>query len=88
MNIKTTKQSTKTLTTASTALILAMGLSVPFFASAEEKKAGAMEGEEAKVECITQADVDVLTDEDKAKLTLPVCAEEGAEKAEEPKAAQ
>jgi hypothetical protein len=86
MNTKTTNQSTK----AATALILAMGLSIPFFASADEKKAEAMEGEEAKVECITQADVDVLTEADKAVLTLPVCGEEATTDApvEEPKAAQ
>jgi hypothetical protein len=81
MNIKTTK--------ISTALILAMGLSMPFFASAEDKKeAMPVEGAEV-VECITQADIDVMTDADKAKLTARVCnEEEAAEKAAAEEAAK
>ena len=71
MNIKATK--------TSTALILVMGLSVPFLASAEDKKAAmpATEGAEV-VECVTQADIDVMSDADKAKLTTRVCTEEEA----------
>jgi hypothetical protein len=70
MNIMTTK--------TSTALILVMGLSMPFLASAEDKKvAMPVEGAEV-VECVTQADVDVMTDADKAKLTARLCTDEEA----------
>jgi hypothetical protein len=80
MNIKTTK--------TSTALILAMGLSMPFLASAEKKEAMPVEGAEV-TECVTQADIDAMTDADKAKLTARVCTEEeAAEKAAEAEAAK
>ncbi|MGK0271881.1 MAG: hypothetical protein ACI88H_002547, partial [Cocleimonas sp.] len=48
-----------------------------------ETKAEVVDGDAVTIECITMAEVDLMTDEDKAKLTLPVCEdvqknEEGA----------
>ncbi|MGK0273244.1 MAG: hypothetical protein ACI88H_003923, partial [Cocleimonas sp.] len=46
-----------------------MGLSLPGFS---ETKAEVVDGDAVTIECITMAEVDLMTDEDKAKLTLPV----------------
>jgi len=70
-------------TTLSTSIVLAMGLAVPFLAQAEEK--AAMEGDAVKVECISAAEVEAMTDEQKAKLTAPVCEDAASEeKTEQP----
>ncbi|MEH6455721.1 MAG: hypothetical protein V7749_05330 [Cocleimonas sp.] len=60
-------------TAITTSLLLAMGLSMPGFA---ETKTEMVDGDAVTIECITLAEVDLMTDEDKAKLTLPVCGEE------------
>ncbi len=78
-------------TALSTSIILAMGLTIPAFAQTEGA-APTVDGEAVTIECIPQAEVDLMTAEDKGKLTLPVCADaEAAEtekNAEEPKVAQ
>lgn len=57
-------------TVITTSLLLSMGLSAPSFA---ETKTEMVDGDAVTIECITLAEVDLMTDEDKAKLTLPVC---------------
>jgi len=77
-------------TALSTSIILALGLSIPAFAETKAAEgATAADGTVVEIECVPQTEVDLMTAEDKAKLTLPVCeAEAGAEDAaaEEPKA--
>jgi len=82
-------------TALSTSIILAMGLSIPAFAETKlAEGATAADGTVVEIECVPQTEVDLMTAEDKAKLTLPICevkadAEADKEKnAEEPKAAQ
>lgn len=67
-------------TTLSTSLLLAIGLSVSAFAQTETAPAT----EPVAIECIPQAEVDAMTDEDKGKLTLPVCEAENTEEAVTP----
>lgn len=57
-------------TVITTSLLLAMSFSAPGFA---ENKPEIVDGDGVTIECITAADVDAMTDEDKAKLTLPIC---------------
>lgn len=59
-------------TAVATSLLLAMGLSASSFAGS---KTEVVDGDKVTIECITQAEVDLLTDKAKAKLTLPVCEE-------------
>lgn len=63
-------------TVVATSFILAMGFSLPGFAETK-----AVEEDAVTMECVTAAEVDAMTDEDKAKLTLPIC--ENMEKNEE-----
>jgi len=73
-------------TTLSTSIVLAMGLSLPFLAHAEGK--AQMDESAVAIDCVLPAEVEAMTDEAKAKLTLPVCADDAAaseeKKAEEP----
>lgn len=55
--------------------------------AASHEKAEAMDEGEAK-ECISEADLDALSDEDKAKQSLPVCADEGGEGTEPAESAE
>ena len=57
-------------TVVATSFILAMGFSLPGLA---ETKVEMVDADTVTIECITAAEVDAMTDEDKAKLTLPVC---------------
>lgn len=59
-------------TAVTTSFLLAMGLSTPGFA---DDKVEVIDGDKVTIECITQTEVDLMTDEDKAKLTLPICEE-------------
>ncbi len=59
-------------TVVATSMILAMGITLPGFAETKPKLE-MLDGDAVTIECITQAEVDLMTDEDKAKLTLPVC---------------
>ncbi len=76
-------------TALSTSIVLALGLSIPAFAETKAAEGAiAADGTVVEIECIPQTEVDLMTAEDKAKLTLPVCeTEAGADAAaEEPKA--
>lgn len=55
-------------TAIATSLLLAMGFSAPGFA---ETSSVMVDGN--AVECVPVADIEAMTEEDKAKLTLPVC---------------
>ena len=66
-------------TALSTSLLLALGLSLSSLAQAETAPAVDPAAEPVALECIPQAEVDAMTDEDKAKLTLPVCEVEATE---------
>ena len=68
-------------TAVTTSFLLAMGLSLPGFA---DDKVEMVDGDSVTIECVTQADVDLMTEEDKAKLILPIC-DEMMEKKEETK---
>ncbi len=63
-------------TAIATSLLLAMGLSSSVFAETK-----VLDGDAVTIECITAAEVEAMSDEDKAKLTLPVC--ENVEKNED-----
>ena len=65
-------------TVVATSFLLAMGFSLPGFAGT---KTEVVDGDTVTIECIPAAEVDAMTDEDKAKLTLPVC--ENVEKNED-----
>jgi hypothetical protein len=85
----------KTALSTSLLTIAVMAVSSPSFAQAEgapEVMEGAsnvtiVDGDAVSIECITQAEVDAMTAEDKEKLTLPVCddakSNEAGKKAEE-----
>jgi hypothetical protein len=78
-------------TALSTSIILAMGLAVPAFAKTEGMPEATVDGVAGEIECIPQAEVDLMNEADKGKLTLPVCEDAGAsdeKNAEEPKVAQ
>jgi hypothetical protein len=78
-------------TALSTSIILAMGFAVPAFAKTEVMPTAVLDGEAVEIECIPQAEVDLMTEEDKGKLNLPVCEDAGAsdeKNTEEPKVAQ
>ncbi len=68
----------------STSMLLAIGLSLPLLAQAESK--APVEGEAMVEDCILPAEVEAMTDEQRAKLTLPICIDEAD--AEKDKAAQ
>jgi len=71
-------------TTLSTSIVLAMGLALPFLAHAEGH-APTEEGDAVAVDCVLPAEVEAMTDEEKAKLTLPVCVDDAtASESEEP----
>lgn len=61
-------------TTLSTSFLLAVGLSMPVLSYADEKKPMEM-----PVDCVTAAEIEAMTEEQKAKLTLPVCLKEAVE---------
>ena len=70
-------------TTLSTSIVLAMGLALPFLAHAEGH--APTEGDAVAVDCVLPAEVEAMTDEEKAKLTLPVCVDGAtASESEEP----
>jgi hypothetical protein len=79
-------------TALSTSIILAMGFAVPAFAKTEGMPEAIVDGVAVEIECIPQAEVDLMTAEDQSKLTLPVCEDAGVsdeeKNAEEPKIAQ
>ncbi len=79
-------------TALSTSMILVMGFAVPAFAKTEVMPEATVDGVAVEIECIPQAEVDLMTEVDKEKLKLPVCEDAGmSEKeknAEEPKMAQ
>jgi len=58
----------------STSILLAMGLSSAGFAD-DKGMPAVVDGDAVSIECITKADVDKMTDEEKANLKLPVCEE-------------
>jgi len=64
-------------TALSTSIILAMGFAVPAFAKTEMMPEATLDGVAVEIECIPQAEVDLMTEEDKGKLNLPVCEEAG-----------
>jgi len=51
-------------------LLLAIGVSATGFAN---EKPEMVDAEAVTIECVSAADVEAMTDEDKSKLTLPVC---------------
>lgn len=57
-------------TVIATSFMLAMGASLPGFAGT---KTEVVDGDAVTIECIPLAEVEAMTDEDKAKLTVPVC---------------
>lgn len=59
-------------TIVATSFLLAMGASLPGFA---ESKTEVVDGDTVTIECITAAEVAAMTDDEKVKLTLPVCAD-------------
>ena len=61
-------------TAVATSILLAMGFSLPGFAETKPQSV-VVDGDAVTIECITKAEVDMMSDEDRAKLTLPVCAE-------------
>ena len=67
-------------TAVATSMLLAMGLSSPVFAETKTQPE-VLDGDTVTIECITQAEVDLMTDVDKANLKLPVC--EDVEKSED-----
>lgn len=72
----------------STSILLVIGFSLPLSAQAKAPVAdSAPAGDSAIVEdCILPADIEAMTDEQRAKLTLPVCIDN--EDIEKDKAAQ
>ena len=76
-------------TALSTSLLLALGLSMSALVQAETAPAADAPADAVALECVPQAEVDAMTDEDKGKVTLPVCEDAKAEgeKTEEPAAA-
>ena len=78
-------------TALSTSMILVMGFAVPAFAKTEVMPEATVDGVAVEIECIPQAEVDLMTEVDKVKLTLPVCEDTKAsdeKNTEEPKVAQ
>ena len=79
-------------TALSTAIILAMGFAIPALAKTEVMPTAVVDGEAMEIECIPQAEVDLMTEEDQVKLNLPVCEDAGLSEmeknVEEPKMAQ
>ena len=77
-------------TAITTSIALAMGFSIPAFAQTEGQpeamagtsSASVVDGDAVTIECVPQAEVDAMTDEDKGKLTLPVCKDAGASNGE------
>ena len=69
-------------TALSTSIILAMGLAVPAFAKTEVMPEIVVDGVAVEIECIPQAEVDLMTEEDKGKLNLPVCEDAGVSEME------
>ena len=59
-------------TAVATSLLLAIGFSMPGFA---ETKTEIVDGDAVTIECITKVEVDKMSDEERANLTLPVCEE-------------
>ena len=60
-------------TAISTSMALAIGLSLPLFAQTEADPTKIVDGDAVTIECIPQAEVDAMTQEDMAKLILPIC---------------
>ena len=54
------------------AILLVTGLSLPGFAETKVQPE-VVDGDAVTIECITKAEVDKMSDEDKAKLILSVC---------------
>jgi len=63
-------------------LLLAIGVSTTGFAN---EKPEMLDADNVTIECVSAADVEAMTDEDKTKLILPVCENV---KMEEAKSAQ
>lgn len=63
---------TITKTAVATSFLLAIGLSFPGFV---EAKTEIVDGDAVTIECITKAEVDMMSDEDRANLKLSVCEE-------------
>ena len=59
-------------TAVTTSILLALGFSLPGFA---ETKTEMVDGDAVTIDCITKAEVDKMSDVDKANLKLPVCEE-------------
>ena len=59
-------------TVVATAFLMAMGLSSSGFALSKPEPE-VLDGDAVTIECVTLADVDLMTDEEKGELTLPVC---------------
>ena len=59
-------------TAVATSILLAMGLSLPGFAETKPDPV-MVDGDAVIIECITKAEVDMMSDEDRANLKLPVC---------------
>ncbi len=57
-------------TAVATSILLAIGFSLPGFA---ETKTEMVDGDAVTIDCITKAEVDKMSDEDKANLKLPIC---------------
>jgi len=64
-------------TALSTSVILAMGFAVPVFAKTELMPEATLDGVAVEIECIPQAEVDLMTQEDRGKLNLPICEDAG-----------
>lgn len=68
-------------TALSTSIILALGLSMPAFAETKAAEGATTEdGTVVEIECVPQTEVDLMTAEAKANLTLPICEVEVEEK--------
>ena len=61
-------------TAVATSILLAMGLSLPGFAETKAQPV-VVDGDAVTIDCITKAEVDTMSDEDRANLKLPICEE-------------
>jgi len=60
-------------TVISTSIALTLGITGPLFAQTATDPSKIVDGDAVTIECIPQAEVDAMSQEDKEKLTLPIC---------------
>jgi len=54
-------------------LLLTMGFSSPLFAGSNSEQGKVLDGDALTIECIPQAEADVMEQADREKLTIPIC---------------